>query len=120
MATSSRSFHEFLGDLLQRMGFEPSRVDQDLWYKICEDEPKYEYIATHIDDLIIAAVELQKYMVQIEQELKVHNVEDTPSYYFCNYVKNIMNKYIHLSSKNYINEVIRKYEKEHRTLEKDD
>ena len=57
LATSSRSFHEFLGDLLQRMGFEPSRADQDLWYKLCEDKTKYEYVSTHVDDLIIAAIE---------------------------------------------------------------
>ena len=118
LATSSSSFHEFIGDLLRRMRFEPSRADQDLSYKISEDETKYEYIATHVDNLIIAAVEPQKYMVQIEQELKVCNVEGTPSYYLANEVKKNMNKYIPLSSKTYINKVIRKYEQEHGTLKR--
>ena len=80
LATSSRSFNEFLGDPLCHMVFELSRVDWDLWYKLSEDKTKYEYITTHLDNLIIAAIEPQKYMVQIEQELKVRNVEDTPSY----------------------------------------
>ena len=80
------------------MGFEPSRADQDLWYKLSEDKTKYEYIATHVDYLIIATVEPQKYMVQIEQEIKVRNVEDTPSYYLGNDVKGVMNKYICLLS----------------------
>ena len=48
---------------------------------------------------MIAAVELQKYIVHIEQELKVCNIEDTPSYYLGNDIKKVMNKYIHLSPK---------------------
>ena len=31
LATSRREFHEFLGDLLQRIGFTPSRANQDLY-----------------------------------------------------------------------------------------
>jgi hypothetical protein len=30
---ASRSFHEFFGDTLRRMGFVPTCADQDLWYR---------------------------------------------------------------------------------------
>eukprot|EP00957_Ditylum_brightwellii_P202419 15330076-Ditylum_brightwellii.AAC.1 len=33
LKTASASFHKFLGDFLCKMGFEPSRADQDLWIK---------------------------------------------------------------------------------------
>jgi hypothetical protein len=31
LKTASRSFHEFFGDTLRRMGFVPTHADQDLW-----------------------------------------------------------------------------------------
>jgi hypothetical protein len=31
LKTTSRSFHEFFGDCLKSIGFQPSRADQDLW-----------------------------------------------------------------------------------------
>ena len=119
LATSGQAFHQFLGDLLRRMGFKPSRANHDLWYKLSEDGTTYEYIATYVDDVIIAAKNPQNYMSQIKQELKVRNVEDEPSYYLGNNVKKVLDKYIHISSKTYINEVIRKYELEHKTLHKE-
>ena len=113
LATSGRAFHEFLADTLRRIGFEPTRADQDLWYKLSDDGTHYEYVATYVDDIIIAAKEPQKYMSVIEQEFKVRNIEDDPSYYLGNDLKKILGKYVHISSKTYINEVIRKYEKKH-------
>eukprot|EP00957_Ditylum_brightwellii_P004915 374842-Ditylum_brightwellii.AAC.1 len=36
LKTASASFHKFMGDFLQEMGFPPSRADQDLWLKISD------------------------------------------------------------------------------------
>ena len=75
MATTSRAFHEFLADKLRRIGFIPSRADPDLWMKMNEEENGYDYIATHVEDLIIMAKEPQRYMSMIEQEFAVRNIK---------------------------------------------
>ena len=84
LKTASRSFHEFFGDCLRRMGFLPTRADPDLWYKQSTDYKGYDYIATHVDDFIIAAKRPLEYMSQIEQEFLIRNKEDSPNYYLGN------------------------------------
>ena len=42
-----------LGEKLRQMGFEPSRYDTDAWIK--EGLHGYDYIATHVDDLMVVA-----------------------------------------------------------------
>ena len=69
--TASRSFHEWFGDMLLCMGFTPSRADQDLWWIKSTDYDGYDYIATHVDDVICAAKDPTKYLAIIEQEFKV-------------------------------------------------
>ena len=78
LKTSSRVFNEFFGDLLRSMGFVLSRVDQDLWYRKSDDYEEYDYIATHIDDIIIAAKKPMDYMNVIEQSFKVRSVNSSP------------------------------------------
>ena len=48
-------FHDFLGDTLRRIGFIPSRADQELWIIKSNDHEGYDYLTTHVDDLIVAA-----------------------------------------------------------------
>ena len=117
LKTASRSFHEFFGDTLRRMGFVPTRADQDLWYRKSDDHAGYDYIATHVDDIAIAAMRPAEYMNMIEQEFLVRNKEDSPSYYLGNDLKMKENR-LHVSNKTYIKEVLRKYQEEHRTLPK--
>jgi hypothetical protein len=102
---ASRSFHEFFGDTLQRMGFTPTRADQDLWYRKADDHAGFEYIATHVDDIAIAATRPAEYMNMIEQDFLVRNKEDSPSYYLGNDLKMKGDR-------------LRKYQEEHRTLPK--
>ena len=118
LKTSSRAFHEFLADLLRRMGFVPTRADQDLWYKRSEHYDGYDYIATHVDDLIIASKKPSDYMAQIEQEFLVRNIEDSPSYYLGNDIKRIKDK-VHISSKKYVTEVLRRFQEKYGTLKKE-
>ena len=68
LSTSSRAFHEFLGDTLRSLGFVPSRADQDLWYCKSQDHDGYDYLAVHVDDILIAAKQPAKYMNAIEQQ----------------------------------------------------
>ena len=55
LTTASRSFHEFLGDTLRRMRSNPSRADQDLWWRKSDNYEGYNYVATHEDDIITVA-----------------------------------------------------------------
>jgi len=118
LKTASRSFHEFFGDCLRRMGFILTRADQDLWYKKSTDYEGYDYIATHVDDIIIAAKRPIEYMTMIEQEFVVRNKEDSPSYYLGNNIKR-KGKYLHVSNKKYITEILRKYQEKHGCLRKE-
>ena len=113
MKTASKSFHDFLGDTFKRMGFIPSRVDQDLWIRRSDQYEGYDYIATHVDDLIIAAKNPSMYMSQIEQEFLIRNKEDSPSYYLGNSIKQIPRKLLHISSKKYVNEVLHQYQEKY-------
>ena len=79
LATAARAYHEFFADLLRRMGFTPSRADEDLWVRKSEEYMGYDYIATHVDDLIIASKDPLKYISQIEQEFALQNIEDFSS-----------------------------------------
>ena len=117
LKTASRSFHEFFGDALRRMGFVPTRADQDLWYRKADDHDGYDYIATHVDDIAIAAKRPAHYMDQIEQEFLVRNKEDSPSYYLGNDLK-MHGTRLHVSNKTYTKEMLRKYQEEFRTLPK--
>eukprot|EP00957_Ditylum_brightwellii_P098639 7514092-Ditylum_brightwellii.AAC.1 len=55
LKTASASFHKFFNNFLRELGFEPSRVDQDLWIQESDEYEGYDYLATHVDDVIIVA-----------------------------------------------------------------
>jgi hypothetical protein len=117
LKTASRSFNELFGDTLRRMGFVPTRADQDLWYRKADDHDGYDYIATHVDDIAIAALRPAEYMSMIKQELR--NKEESPSYYLGNDLKlKPGSQLLHVSNKTYIKEILRKYQEEHQTLPK--
>jgi hypothetical protein len=118
LKTASRSFHEFFGDTLRRMGFTCSRADQDLWLRPSDDYEGYDYIATHVDDLIIAAKKPAVYMNQIEQEFLIRNKADSPSYYLGNDIKMVNNR-LHVSTKKYVQEVLRRFQQKYGSIRKE-
>ena len=111
LATASRSFHEFLGDTLRRMGSNPLRADQDLWWRKYDNYEGYDYVATHVDDIIIVSKNPSQYMIKLEQEFNVRNIEDSPSYYLGNNIKKILGKYFHSSPAQYVQEALRNMNK---------
>jgi len=117
LAASSRAYHEFFADTLRRMGFTPTRADQDLWYKKSKDHDGYDYIATHVDDIAIAAKRPSEYMSLIEQEFTVRNKTESPSYYLGNDLKDKKGK-LHISNEKYIKEMLRKHQDKHGSLKK--
>ena len=74
------------------MGFTASSADPDLWYRKSDEYNGYDYIATHVDDLLIAAKDPSKYMASLEQEFYVRNIEDSPSYYICCNISSVKRK----------------------------
>ena len=78
LPTAALSFHDFLADTLSRIGFIPSRADQELWIIKSDDHGGYDYLAAHVDDLIVAAKRPGEYIAKIEQEFGLRNIEDSP------------------------------------------
>eukprot|EP00957_Ditylum_brightwellii_P065119 4939469-Ditylum_brightwellii.AAC.1 len=118
LKTASASFHQFLGDFLREIGFVPLMADQDLGLQKLEEHAGYDYIATHIDNIIIVAKNPSKCMTRIEHHFQVRDVTDSPSYYLGNdLIKR--GKLIHLSTYNYVKEVLRKYQEKYGSLAKE-
>ena len=99
---------DFFADTLLNLGFKPSRVDPDLWMKPNKDGDGYDYIATHVDDLIVVGKTPQEYIALIEQEFALRNVESEPQYYLGTSLTRMQDGKILMNSKSYITEVIRK------------
>jgi Reverse transcriptase (RNA-dependent DNA polymerase) len=118
LKTASRSFHEFLGDKLRRMGFTCTRADQDLWLTKSDKYDGYDYNATHVDDLIIAAKYPNIYIDEIEQEFLIRNKSDSPSYYLGNDIKQVGNT-IHVSTVKYVTKVLRSFQEKQGDIKKE-
>ena len=108
LAGSARAFADFLADSLLRIGFIPSRADPDLWIK--QTSYGYDYIATHVDDLIVVSKNPQEYISIIEQEFALRNIELDPKYYLGAKFSRLPDGKLAMNMEDYIKEVIRKYE----------
>jgi len=53
LRSSGLCWHERLSNVLQDMGFIPSKAERDIWMRDCGDH--CEHIAVHVDDLLIAS-----------------------------------------------------------------
>lgn len=53
LAGSAKAFPDFLADAIRGLGFVPSRADPDLCIK--QIVYGYDYLATHVDDLIVVS-----------------------------------------------------------------
>ena len=118
MASSSRAFHDYCGDVLMEMGFRPSRADQDLWIRRSDDHDAYDYIATWVDDIICVAKKPEKYMSIISQQFALRNEEINPDKYLGSDMRTLANGMVHVCLKTYITEAIRKYEAKYSCLAK--
>ena len=97
-----------MSDTISRLGFRPSRADPDLWIK--KSESGYDFIATHVDDLIVVSKNPQEYIANIEQEYALRNIESDPSYSLGTSLKRIEDGRLLMNTETYIKESVRKYE----------
>jgi hypothetical protein len=84
-----------------RMGFQPSRANQDLWWQKADNYNGYDYIATHIDNIICVANDPSHYISLFEQEFKLRDTTDQPSYYLWNDLKRMQHGSLHISLATY-------------------
>ena len=75
LATSARQWSLALGDVLKEMDFTASRADPDLWIKSSDDNTTYEYIASHVDDVIIVCKDPDKYINILKDNFPIRNIE---------------------------------------------
>jgi len=68
LRTSGLRWHERLADCLRDMGFEPCKAEPDIWMR-CNGEV-YEYIATYVDDLAVAAKDPKSIIAALKDKLK--------------------------------------------------
>ena len=80
LATSARQWNVTLGDIIQNLGFTPTRADPDLWIRLNEKGGKHEYIATYVDDLIIVSEQPMDYLDKIKKQHPIINIEINPEY----------------------------------------
>ena len=75
--TASKLFHTYFGDFLRDLGFKTSILDQYLWIRKYDKHEGYEYIETHVDDVIIATNNPSKYMHETDMKFKVRDITDS-------------------------------------------
>ena len=119
LSTSARQWSLQLGDTLRTFGFSPSRADPDVWIKLSKDKTYYEYIASHVDDIIVVSKEPERYIDMFKKIYPLRNVEKDPDFYLGNNMKRESSSKIKVSLEKYIKEVIRKFEKKHGTFRKE-
>ena len=107
--TSGHQWSKCLGDKLRSMGFTTTRSDPDVWIIKSTNHFGYDYIAIHVDDLIIMAMKPLKYLEILKEDFTIRNIEENPSRYLGNDYNPMDNK-IKVSCMSYINEILRKYQ----------
>ena len=76
-----------------------------------DDESHYEYIASHVDDLMIASKNPMKYIDKLKNNYPLRNVEQDPEFYLGNNIKTRDDNTIKIGLEKYVKEVIRRFEK---------
>ena len=85
LASSAERFHSHLANTLRSFGFEPTRYDNDVWFRLDETAKYYEYVCTHVDDFMVVSKNPEKIMKEIETVFKVKDdSKGPPDYYLGN------------------------------------
>ena len=109
LPTSANRWHQHLAESLRRMGFLPTRYDQDVWYIDHKDPktPGYDYIGTHTDDLLIVAKNPSKYMEQLQKVYTINNIGPPTHHLGCDYEKLPDGRWT-VSTSTYVKEALQK------------
>jgi len=113
LKSSGHQWWGMLSDSLKCMGFVRSRGDQDVWMRP-DGEDAYEYIGTHVDDLLVVSRDVAKIFKELETQY-TFKTTDKPVFHLgvdYNYVKgkNGAKGRYQIGSKTYIQEAVKKVE----------
>ena len=109
---SCAQFHHHLCGELHKIGFEPSKADQDLWMRQKDDH--YEYIAKYIDDILIISKDPKSILDMLKKPKGPYDFKGvgSPEYYLGGDVKIVYEgdsiKELSLSSKTYVKRICEK------------
>jgi hypothetical protein len=96
-------------DTLRNLKFVPMRYDNDVWYRLSEDESHYEYVCTHSDDFMIVSKKPEAVMEALE-EVYVIKEKGPPDYYLGNdYKKDSRGRWV-IGCKIYLKEALTRVE----------
>ena len=70
LRTSGKRWFEKLSACLRDMGFVPCRADNSIWMRLSKDGKSYEYIATYVDDLLLAMKNPEEVIEKLEKKYK--------------------------------------------------
>ena len=71
LKSSGKRWAERFYDIVKDMGFMPSKADQCVWMRENKKMEYYEYIATYVDDLRIAAQDPGKIIQTLKEDYKL-------------------------------------------------
>ena len=78
LKSSGKRWAEEFYDIIKDMGFMPSKADPCIWMRGNKNLKYYEYIATYVDDLIIAAHNPGKIIQILKEDYKLKVRGDRP------------------------------------------
>ena len=70
LKSSGLRWHEVLADVLKVMGWLPSYAEPDIWMRMDTARQVWEYLATYVDDLYLAANEPEKIVEALKDQHK--------------------------------------------------
>ncbi|MGH7955002.1 MAG: reverse transcriptase domain-containing protein, partial [Gloeomargaritales cyanobacterium] len=114
LKTSARQFHAHLADSLRSLGFKSTRFNPDVWYRDRGDGTGYDYICTHVDDLLVFAKDPKQYIDVLSEKYTLRDVK-RPDYYLGNSFTN-NGEHWYSSAGTYLKEAIARIEAKFGTL----
>ena len=78
LKSSGKRWAERFYDIIKDMGFTPSKADPCIWMRENQNLKCYEYVATYVDDLCIAAQNPGKIIQTLKEDYKLKVIGDGP------------------------------------------
>ena len=109
-------WHDKFFDILNDMGFKPSKADPDIWMKPSKDDSHYEYIAVYVDDLAICMKDPKAFCDTLKEKykLKLKGVGPINYHLGCGYTRDEDGTLV-ADPRKYVEKILESYEK---TLER--
>src|SRR6056300_413537 len=78
LKTSGKRYHEKFSDCMHELGFKQCKADTDVWMQPTKDKSSYEYVATYVNDLMIAMKDAKSFCDTLKAKFKFKLKGDGP------------------------------------------